>query len=167
MGCLLFEVFGLALPGFGFGTRFDVTPGLLYFFTQFVPAGDLIGQFVASILLPVCLLSLLHQRFNVLLKQSVQLFGALVSEVFVFAGVGTNVSAVNSDGAQLKQLEFPSQFKDFNKTSADGRLVGITPTADRIVIGVGAAGEIAHIQVPVAGPLYFARAENAVAVTVD
>ena len=57
---------------------------------------------LVGILLPVCLLSLLHQRFDVLLKQGVQLFGTLVSEVFVFASVGAYVSAVNSNGAQLK-----------------------------------------------------------------
>ena len=66
--------------------------------------GQLLRQFLIDTLLPLDLIGLLHQLSDILLKQRVQLLGTLVSDVFIFAGIGSYVSPVNGNGGYSSRL---------------------------------------------------------------
>ena len=72
--------------------------------------------------------------------------GVAVAHGAVFAGVGEDLGAVDSDG-NVTDLQNPSaggEFEDLMKGVGEQFFVFAAKLADRVVVGVSVAGEVAH-----------------------
>ena len=110
------------------------------------------------------------EKLGDLLFGELHLFGGVaVTHGAVFAGVGEDFGAVDGDGdvADLQHAGVGGEFEDLMKGVGEEVFVFAAELADRVVVGVGVAGEEAHGDVFVGERLDAATGEGACRVTVN
>ena len=100
-------------------------------------------------------------------KCSVLAVGALVGDVSVPGRIGLEQRAVHADDAHLGQPQLLGVDDGVGKARLDGILVIAAERADRVMVGVRIAREIAHADVAVRGLLDSPGRERAHRITVD
>lgn len=96
---------------------------------------------------------LLQQGVHVPTQVGAQLPGADVAAVPVLGGTGIDVRAVQADGAELEEFQFPGQFEHVHEGAGRGLEVVPAEGADRVMIGLGVGGEVTHGDVAIGGAL--------------
>ena len=151
----------------GWGPGFELCAGGVHFAEEFFAPGDLFGQGLRVGVFAVAGFGLGEQCVHVEAELRAQFARALVGDVFVFAGAGADVGAVEAHAAELEQAQFARQLEHIDEGGGHGLEVVAAEGADGVVIGMGVGAEVAHGQVAVGGALDAAAAEDAVGVAVD